>query len=166
MTLNSAKLAGAISPEAWQCISGRSWLPILTVSSAVEVGMSADGDWLLRIERPDGVVEIKQLDSDAGVAALPLLERSLSAVRDTANERAIELDVSSAVMVAALPIEAVVRAALRGRSEYWTGLATEWLEADPSTVAAVAEDITPVLDDRRVSQDLRNRLRRLRKAGV
>jgi hypothetical protein len=116
------------------------------------------GEWVWAELLEDGG-KVHQLHPPALIGVLPLLELPLWAVSEKARHVARSAGVSPEQVEKDLPSGLIIQAALDARSDYWVGLAVQWLgelprEAVP--VAAVAE----AAEDKRLSQRTRHELLR------
>jgi hypothetical protein len=127
------------------------WKPLLEVPAAGGsswLGCGPCGRWVIGRLGDTATVSL----SDAPHSVFPLLESPWSEVQPIVS-RANQLAGS------AMPLDLVLDAALRA-GPYWPTRAVEWIEAGYPT-GGLGETLAVVVADRRLSQPVRHRIRRL-----
>ena len=113
-------------PLTWhETVSDRgkiSWAPIVELSTGVALGISREGDWFVGTDEDT----VSLTSSRANVRLLVLLEQS----REEASLKFTRANMSDFEGFSRHlePIDAAILAGLRSQSEYWAGLALDWLE--------------------------------------
>jgi hypothetical protein len=148
-----------VSPEQWKntTFDGEScrWLPIIQAdASKTWIGLTELGTWV--VENRRGEVAIM-----AGAALLSFFPFFAGKQGDfrTALLHALEEKRLPIELAQTCPIQAAVRYALTSESEYWQGLAIEWVET-----GTIDKDMLAALDTvaaSGISQKNRHRAQRL-----
>ncbi|WP_171042465.1 hypothetical protein [Sinomonas gamaensis] len=107
-----------------------------------------------------GTRHLHELQPPDVVGVLPLLELDPAALQGKLTDAADILRISPADLINVLPSAEVFAAALETRSDYWIDRALEWITRLPALNIPLAA-IRPVVDDPRVGQSVRHRIRKL-----
>jgi hypothetical protein len=159
-SLQLASLIGADSWEAAELPDGQGtarWCPIVEFGELTNaLGIMQTGKWSWAAWQDDRW-RLFSLDSDAVIGALPLLEIPLGELESKVRKSATRLGLPVQQVVDELPITTIIEAALRTRSNYWIGLAVEWLK-DTGPAPRSLDMLKKTASDTSIDQSLRHRL--------
>ena len=122
------------------------------------IGLVRSGEWVWGELLADGG-KVHPLRPPALIGALPLLELPLGIVAEKARRAARIAGVPPEQVEKDLPSGLIIEAALETRSDYWVGLAAQWLTAIPRE-AIPAAAIAAAAEDKKLSQRTRHQLMR------
>jgi hypothetical protein len=131
------------------------WLPVIHLGGDRWVGLVGLAE--LFVGSRNGAV--RRVERDAPTGLLPLLERPRAVVKAEIDEWEATYGAGLGVSGRIIPLDAVVLHALTSGSEYWAGLAIEWVDAMPET-QGVVEALDALVTARWASQSLRHGARR------
>ena len=104
----------------------------------------------------------RRVEADSPTGLLPLLERPYAVVAAEIQAWDAQHELSQGSLAQRLPLEAVVRHASASASEYWAGLALDWIVAMPPVVD-IGEALAALEVAAWAPQKLRHRARRIRR---
>jgi len=137
------------------------WFPVLRFDeNRKALVVTADGRWSWTSSGQDDAVRRHKLRAPEVVGVLPLLELAPSQLTAKLSDAASVLRMSPEDLVLALPVAQVFNAAFETRSDYWIGRALLWIETVQGFESNI-DSMRAVIDDLRVSQQLRHRTRKV-----
>jgi hypothetical protein len=139
-----AKIGGSVE---------RHWFPVFRANCGGHghvLGLTPTGSFV------EGSRDPVVLSEASAVRFLFLLEPPLEELRSAVQASLV----SAGLQSVALPVSAIVAAALRGTSDYWAALAASWLEQDREQHPDLQGLISEAVASRWARQHTRHRLRR------
>lgn len=134
------------------------WLPVIKINGDTWYGLSEDGRWVAGSE--DENVRLVEISGhEPAVPLLACLEHSRSEIESLVAAGCQFVGLPAAV-VDTFPFEAGVTCGLMSSSDYWIGLAIEWLQDMPIN-DRMAKILSGVVKSKGVSQKNRHRAARL-----
>lgn len=104
------------------------WRRLLQISTTTWLGERHGAEGILWTARADGSAPAVQVDLEAAVSCLPLLDRTYAEVCEELTAARDGWGLSTGGSVDALIPAALLEAALRSGSSYWLDKAARWLE--------------------------------------
>lgn len=150
MSSTSAASPQGSGPPAWQ--------PVLQLGGDHWVGLLNDDELFVG----DHEHAMRQVEPAAPTGLLPLLERPLAVVAAEVDEWEVKHRRERGFLARRVPFESLVRHALASGSDYWAGLALEWVPVLPQPVN-VATDLSVLESATWAPQGLRHRARKVRR---
>ena len=134
------------------------WLPVIKIDGDTWYGLSEDGRWVAGSE--DENVRLVEISGhEPAVPLLACLEHSRSEIESLVAAGCQFVGLPAAV-VDTFPFEAGVTCGLMSSSDYWIGLAIEWLQDMPIN-DKMAKILSGVVKSKGVSQKNRHRAAQL-----
>jgi hypothetical protein len=150
-----------ISNESWRVSRVRDggaelrWIPLIRVKpSEPWIGTTERGHWV--VEGKEGVVRIEHAQL---LPLLHCLETPIEELRAALFEAVRRFGIDEGRMQE-FPYDDLVDFALRSRTDYWAGLALQWLERLPVT-SACKDALRAVIDSQWATQKTRQHAQRI-----
>ncbi len=133
------------------------WVPALHLGHDAWVGLLGDDVFVGDVDGP-----VRDVDPGEPTGLLPCLERPYSVIVAELQEREVELSLRPGTLIGRMPFAGIPHAAVAARSDYWAGLAFDWLDAMPRS-ERVSSTLERLENAGWASQSVRHRARRLRR---